>query len=47
TPTPTPIKPDDGNVKTGESSMPLTAACAVLLVSVLAVLMTRRKKNRE
>ena len=41
------IRPDDGNVKTGESSMPLTAACSVLLISVMAVLMTRRKKNRE
>ena len=47
TPAPTPVTPDNGQVDTGESRLPMTAACAVLLVSVLAVLMTRRKKERE
>ena len=49
---PTPVNPDkptpgDYNVKTGDSSMPLTGACAGILISVLAVLMTRRKKESE
>lgn len=46
-PSPTPVIPDDGNVKTGESTLPLTAACAAVLISVCAVLWARRKKERE
>ena len=44
---PEPVTPGSDDVKTGDSSLPVTAACAGMLVSVLAVLATRRKKDCE
>ena len=39
--------PSENNVKTGESSLPLTAACAVFVLSALFGIIAWRKKNRE
>ncbi len=44
---PLPDKPHNGNVSTGDSTLPVTWSCSLILVSLLAVLVTRKRKERR